>query len=73
MSYDPPGAVSGVPVYTNGVNAMAANLDLGSNKIVNVTDPTNPQDAATKAYADSITGGSGLTQGQVLSRASLRA
>ncbi|MGL5074796.1 MAG: hypothetical protein ACRDBG_02995 [Waterburya sp.] len=28
------------------------NLNMNSNKIINVTDPTNPQDAATKAYVD---------------------
>jgi flagellar hook protein FlgE len=36
-----------------------ANLDAQNHKLVNVTDPSNPQDAATKAYVDSQT--SGLT------------
>lgn len=31
-------------------------LDLKNNKIVNLLDPTAPQDAATKAYADSVAG-----------------
>lgn len=40
-------------IKSDGTVAMAANLDMGSNKIVNVTDPTSAQDAATKAYVDS--------------------
>ena len=38
-------------------NTMSANLDMNSNKIVNLTDPTGNQDAATKAYVDGVTGG----------------
>lgn len=32
-------------------------IDMGSQKIVNLLDPTNPQDAASKAYVDGHTGG----------------
>lgn len=33
------------------------NLNMDSNKIINISNPTTAQDAATKAYADSVAGG----------------
>jgi hypothetical protein len=57
VSYDPPGAASGVPVYTDGSNAMAADLDIGTNKIINLVDPVTDQQAATKKYVDDNSGG----------------
>lgn len=42
-------------------NTMSANLDMNSNKIVNLTTPTADTDAATKAYADSIAAGEVVT------------
>lgn len=47
-------------VRTSTLNQMTApstTLSMNSQKISNVLDPTNPQDAATKAYADSIAAG----------------
>lgn len=35
-------------------NAMSASLDMGTNLIINVTDPSNPQDGATKNYVDGL-------------------
>ena len=39
-------------VASDGQTSMAGNLNMAYNKIVSVTDPTNPQDATTKAYVD---------------------
>jgi hypothetical protein len=41
---------SNIPL--SGFGAAAADVNLGSNKLINVTDPTNAQDAATKNYVD---------------------
>lgn len=72
MSYDPPTS-SHVPVYTDGSNAMAADLDAGGNRIVNGADPVDPQDFATKNYVDTAGAGSGLTLAESLRLVSLGA
>lgn len=41
----------------SGLGAQAQALNLNSNQIHNVTDPTSPQDAATKNYADASING----------------
>ncbi|MGX1930746.1 beta strand repeat-containing protein [Flagellimonas sp. 2504JD4-2] len=61
-------AVNGVQIADNGVTnvkldkaniplsgfgAATADVNLGTNKLINVVDPTDPQDAATMAYVDS--------------------
>ena len=33
-------------------NAMGASLDMGTNRVINQTDPVDPQDGATKNYVD---------------------
>lgn len=40
----------------NGAWSLDSDLDATSHKIVNVVDPTNPQDVATKAYVLSVSG-----------------
>jgi hypothetical protein len=42
-------------------NTMAANIDMNSNKLINVADPTNNQDVVTKAYGDANYGGASAT------------
>jgi hypothetical protein len=38
-------------------DAMTGNLDMGTNKVINLSDPTNGQDAATKTYVDNVASG----------------
>ena len=52
-------------VASDGQTPMTGSLNMASNKIVSVTDPTNPQDAATKAYVDLTQSASGITGGTI--------
>lgn len=54
-------------VVCDGANLKAARAtDFGGSRLTNVADPTGPQDAATKAYADSLafTANAGILPGQ---------
>lgn len=44
---------TGSALLTDGSNSMTANLNVGTNRIVNVVNPSGNQDAATKIYVDS--------------------
>jgi hypothetical protein len=46
-------------IKRDGSIAFTGDQSLGAHKLTNVTDPTNPQDAATKAYVDAGGGGGG--------------
>ena len=48
-----------ITVDSSGNVTLQGELDMGNNKIVNVTDPTAAQDAATKNYVDTV--GSAVT------------
>jgi hypothetical protein len=39
-------------IASDGQTPMSGSLNMANNKIISVTDPTNAQDAATKAYVD---------------------
>ena len=41
----------------NSIPTATADVSLNSHKLTNVTDPTNPQDAATKNYVDTAVQG----------------
>jgi len=43
-------------VALNNITAPTADVSLNSHKITNLSDPTNNQDAATKAYVDTYSG-----------------
>jgi len=45
----------------SGFGPAAADVSLGNNKIIDLADPTAPQDAATMAYVDAQIGGSAQT------------
>ncbi|MDL5510727.1 hypothetical protein QSE00_02790 [Arenibacter sp. M-2] len=45
----------------SGFGPAAADVSLGNNRIINLDDPQDPQDAATMAYVDAQIGGSAQT------------
>lgn len=44
-------------VKADGTRALTGNLNLGSNRITSVADPSSAQDAATKSYVDALLSG----------------
>ena len=44
-------------VRSDGGTPLTGSLDMRGNTIYNVSDPVNPQDVATKEYADKVGGG----------------
>ena len=50
-------SLNSVYIRRDGGNSPTANISWDSNKITDLTDPTNSQDAATKEYVDTALGG----------------
>lgn len=50
-------ALTGAQLMTILTGQSGADFSMNTHKITGVTDPTDPQDAATKAYTDAISGG----------------
>ena len=44
-------------VRSDGSTPVSGSLDMTGNTLYNVSDPVNPQDVATKEYADKVGGG----------------
>ena len=45
-------------IRTDGTTPVSGSIDMRGNTLYNVSDPVNPQDVATKEYADHVRGGS---------------
>lgn len=55
VSIDNTGATNIVAIS----NPLTAPIDMGTNAVTNLATPADPNDAATKAYVDGVTGGGG--------------
>ena len=44
-------------IRSDGGNPVSGSIDMRGNTLYNVSDPVNPQDVATKKYADKVGGG----------------
>lgn len=47
-------------------NEMTGNLEMGGNRVVNLSDPVNPQDAATRSFVENISSPISDTSGNPL-------
>ena len=43
-------------IHNDGSTPISGSIDMNGNTLYNVSDPVNPQDVATKEYADNVRG-----------------
>ena len=48
-------------IRSDGATPVSGSIDMRGNTLYNVSDPVNPQDVATKEYADQVGGGVAAT------------
>ena len=51
-------------IRSDGGTPVSGSIDMRGNTLYNVSDPVNPQDVATKEYADNVRGGGCINRKQ---------
>ena len=51
-------------IRSDGGTPVSGSIDMRGNTLYNVSDPVNPQDVATKKYADNVRGGGWIDRKQ---------
>ena len=53
-------------IRSDGGTPVSGSIDMKGNTLYNVSDPVNPQDVATKEYADKVGGGETVNRAFIL-------
>ena len=59
-------------IRSDGGTPVSGSIDMKGNTLYNVADPVNPQDVATKEYADKVGGGSPFFKKMVIIKLRIR-
>ena len=51
-------------IRSDGTTPVSGSINMNGNTLFNVPDPVNPQDVATKEYADNLRGGGWISRKQ---------
>ena len=51
-------------IRSDGTTTVSGSINMNGNTLYNVPDPVNPQDVATKEYADNVRGGGWINRKQ---------